>query len=273
MLLAPSVANAQDTPDFFRLNCVSCHTIGGGRMAGPDLKNVLQRQKREWLANFMMDPRGVIASGDPYARKIFEEAQKVPMPNLKGMSRDRVENLLDLIEAESKLEKSQFKGLQISNEPFTDEDRSQGRELFLGHQRLAKGGTTCISCHSVHGLPALGGGRLGPDLTNVYERLQGRKSISNWLAAPATETMQPIFKAHPIEPKEIHALVAFFEELVGQQPSSPSVNRVTFLLLGLVLSSALVFVFDALWKQRFTGVRRALVEQCTAKKHNSPQEH
>ncbi|MFV1968029.1 MAG: hypothetical protein ACC628_21600 [Pirellulaceae bacterium] len=195
------------------------------------------------------------------------------MPNLPGMTRERVENLLDLIEAESKLEKSQFKGLQISNKPFMDVDRSHGRELFQGVMRLQKGGTACISCHSVHGLPSLGGGRLGPDLTNIYERLKGRKSLSAWLIAPGTETMQPIFKTHPIEPDEIHTLVAFFEELAGEQPASPSVHRVTFLLLGLVLSSAMVFVFDSLWKERFSGVRRSLVEQCTAQKPNSPQEH
>ena len=273
MLLAASMANAQDSPDFFRQNCVNCHTIGGGRLTGPDLKNVLQRQKREWLMNFMMDPRGIIASGDPYAQKIFTEARKVQMPTLPGMTRERVGNLLDLIAAESKLEKSQFKGLQLSNKPFTDEDRSQGRELFLGRKRLAKGGTACISCHSVHGLPALGGGRLGPDLTQVYERLKGRKSLSAWLIAPGTETMQPIFKFHPIEPDEIQALVAFFESVAGEQPASPAVNRITFLLLGLLLSSALVFAFDSLWKQRFSGVRRSLVEQCTAKTDNPPQEH
>jgi hypothetical protein len=85
--------------------------------------------------------------------------------------------------------------------------------------------------------------------------------------------MQPIFKTHPIQPDEIHALVAFFESVANEQPASPSVNRVTFLLLGLVFSSALVFVFDSLWKQRFSGVRRALVEQCTANKPDSPQEH
>lgn len=264
---------AQDTPDFFRNNCFNCHTIGGGRLTGPDLKGVLQRQKREWLANFMMDPRGVLGSGDAYAQRLFEEAGKVSMPNLPGMTRERVDKLLDLIEAESKLEKSKFKGTPISNKPFTEVDRVQGRELFLGIKRLQQGGSACISCHSVHGLPVLGGGRLGPDLTNVYERLKGRKSLSAWLGSPATETMQPIFKTHPLTQEEIFALVAYFKDFSGQQPASPSVNRVTFLLLGLVLSSALVFVFDSLWKERFSGVRRTLVEQSTTQKPNSPQEH
>ena len=33
------VASAQDTPDYFRQNCMNCHTIGGGRLTGPDLKD------------------------------------------------------------------------------------------------------------------------------------------------------------------------------------------------------------------------------------------
>ncbi|MEO2047394.1 MAG: c-type cytochrome [Pirellulales bacterium] len=269
----PDRVKAQDTPDFFRNNCFNCHTIGGGRLTGPDLKGVLQRQKREWLVNFMIDPRGVLSSGDAYAQRLFEESGKVPMPNLPGMTRERAEKLLNLIEDESKLEKSKFKGTPISNKPFTDVDRSQGRDLFLGVKRLQQGGSACISCHSVHGLPALGGGRLGPDLTNIFERLKGRKSLSAWLGSPATETMQPIFKEHPLTQEEIFSLVAYFKDFSGEQPASPSGNRVTFLLLGLVLSSALVLVFDSLWKERFSGVRRSLVEQSTTHKPNSPQEH
>ncbi len=56
---------------------------------------------------------------------------------------------------------------------------------FLAQQRLEAGGAACISCHSMHDVAALGGGRLGPDLTNVYERLEGRKALSAWLVAPA----------------------------------------------------------------------------------------
>ena len=59
-----------------------------GRLTGPDLKDVSKRQKdREWLINFMMDPRPVIDSGDPYARKILEESRNVPMPKLPGLPR------------------------------------------------------------------------------------------------------------------------------------------------------------------------------------------
>ncbi len=260
-----SIAAAQDSPDFFRQNCLNCHTVGGGRLTGPDLKNVSERKDREWLIGFMMDPKSYIDRGDSYALKILQESRNVPMPVLPGMTRERCENLLDLIEAESKLEESQFKGLQISNKPFTDADRTLGRDIFLGTRRLENGGAACISCHSMHDTPLLGGGALAADrraadLTNVYERLDGRKSLSAWLAAPATETMQPIFKQHPFTGDEIHALAAYFESSAGESPAQPAAGRVAFLLIGLIGASALVFAFDSIWKRRFTGVRRPLVD-------------
>ncbi|WP_197530901.1 c-type cytochrome [Bythopirellula polymerisocia] len=258
-------AKGQDTPDYFRQNCISCHTIGGGRLTGPDLKGATERQDREWLKKFLMNPRGVIDSGDAYAKKIFEESRNVPMPTPPGITAERAEKLLDLIEAESLLEESQFKGLQVSTAPFTDADRTRGREIFLGPQRLEAGGTACVSCHSMHDTTALGGGRLGPDLTNVYERLEGRVALSAWLMAPGTETMQPIFKNHPLSADEIHALVAYFESTAAERPANTSTNRVTFLLSGLALAVMGVFFFDVIWKRRFHSVRRTLVEANTSR--------
>jgi mono/diheme cytochrome c family protein len=254
------LVRSQDTPDYFRQNCINCHTIGGGRLTGPDLKNVEQRKDREWLIGFMMSPKSYLDRGDPYALKLLEEARNVPMPVLPGLDRQRAENLLDLIAAESELEESHFKGLQISNKPFTVADRTLGHEIFTGQYALEAGGTACIGCHSMHGISALGGGRLGPDLTNIYERLEGRKTLSAWLVAPGTETMQPIFKKHQMTGDEIHALVAYFESTAGESASDPSASRIAFLLLGLIGAAAIVFVFDAIWKQRFQAVRKPLVE-------------
>lgn len=265
LLMQSPAARGQDTPDYFRQNCVSCHTIGGGRLTGPDLKDVTKRQDREWLVKFLLDPRAVIDSGDPYAAKILEESRNVPMPTPPGITPERAEKLLDLIEAESQLEESQFKGLKISTAPFTDADRARGRAIFLGLQRLEAGGAACISCHSMHDMPAFGGGRLGPDLTNVYERLKGRATLSAWLMAPGTETMQPIFKNHPLSADEIHALVAYFESTTAERPAESTAGQVAFLLSGFSGAVIGVFFLDAIWKRRFTSVRRKLVEENTSR--------
>ena len=113
--------------------------------------------------------------------------------------------------------------------------------------------------------PALGGGRLGPDLTNVFERLKGRAALSAWLMAPGTETMQPIFKNHPLTSDEIQSLVAYFESTAAEQPADASRAQVAFLLSGLAGAIAGVFVLDALWKNRFHSVRRSLVDANTAR--------
>ena len=268
----PVTAQAQDTPDYYRQNCLNCHTIGGGRLTGPDLKNVTERKDAEWLIGFMQNPKAVIDSGDAYAAKIVEESRGVVMPVAPGMTRYRAEQIIKLIEEESKLEKSQFQGVQISNEPFTDQDRINGREIFLGRRKLKNGGTACNACHSMYDLAALGGGRLGPDLTRVYERLKGRKSLSAWLMAPATETMQPVFKNHPLEAEEIHALTAYFEVAAKEPEANASVNRISFLMLGLALAGALIFLFDAIWKGRFYGVRRPLVDESVSAVHQQKQQ-
>ncbi len=157
--LVASAAHAQDTPDYFRQNCKSCHSIGGTAvLTGPDLKDVTKRKDRAWLSAFMANPKGVIDSGDPYAQKILEESRNVVMPTLPGLTPERLENLLDLIEAESQLEESQFKGVQVSNKPFTDADRARGREIFLGRVKLQEGGTSCVSCHACLGWRPVGAG-------------------------------------------------------------------------------------------------------------------
>ena len=253
-----------DSADFFRQKCYGCHTIGGGRIQGPDLKDVTQRKDREWLVKFMLDPAGVIASGDPYAKKILQEARGIPMAPVVGLTRQRAEKLLDFIAEESKREKSRFEGVKLITRPFTAADVNDGRELFLGRMPLENGGTSCISCHSMHDMPALGGGRLGPDLTRVFDRYKDRKTIGTWLAAPGTPTMQPIFKDHTLTPEEIHAFSAYFNASAKESVSDPAVSRVSFLFLGLFVAAAMVFALDAVWKRRFHSVRKPLVESKTS---------
>ncbi|HGY90091.1 MAG TPA: cytochrome c [Planctomycetes bacterium] len=249
----------QDTDEFFKQNCTSCHTIGGGRLTGPDLKNVEKRRDRAWLIRFIQDPQAMIASGDPEAQKLLREARGVVMPKVVGITKKRAAKILDLIAAESKLEKSRFAGLSLSDRPFTEEDRTIGRELFLGTRRLKGGGPPCLSCHTVNGVGGLGGGELGPDLTDAYARLEGRKVLGAWLASPSTETMAPVFKKHPIDPDEILPLLAFLETESKEGTPATTGSNINFVLLGVVGATALLFLFDYFWRRRFTGVRARLV--------------
>ena len=124
--------SAQEAVDYFRENCVSCHTVGGGRLTGPDLRNVTMRKERDWLVEFLQSPQAMMDKGDPYALKLQQEARGVVMPTLGGMSKDRAQAILAMLDAESKLPKSQFAGMQISDRPFTSYDISQGKAIFTG---------------------------------------------------------------------------------------------------------------------------------------------
>ena len=261
VLLGQAATAQQDAAAFFKQNCVSCHTIGGGRLTGPDLKDVAARRDRAWLVQFLQSPKAMIDSGDAYAAKLQQDARGVVMPNIAGMTPQQAQALLELIGAESKLPRSQFAGLQISDRPLTTQDVEKGRHIFRGEQALSNGGPACISCHTVKGLTLLGGGRLGPDLTRVYERLQGRKGLAAWLSSPASPTMAPVFKEHAIQPDEILSLIALFEDSAKKGGQDDTTSLLNFFLLGVGGMVVGLISLDALWKKRFRGVRRSLVHK------------
>ncbi len=260
LLLVPRTALGQEAAAYFKQNCSSCHTIGGGRLTGPDLKDVEKRKDRTWLTRFIVDPRAMLDAGDQYALDLQRDARGAVMPALPGMTRQRAESLLDLIGTESKLEKSQFIGVRISDRPFTQRDVDLGRDLFLGTVALKNGGPSCLSCHGAHGIAGLGGGTLAPDLTTVFERYGGRKTLAVWLSAPATPTMQSVFNKKPIEPEEILGLVAYFQNTLQRSPEDASTARLNFVLLGLGGTLLVLGLFDVIWNKRFRAVRRPLVE-------------
>lgn len=265
LLWVPGVGAAEipEAAQDFRLNCMSCHTIGGGRITGPDLKDVESRKDRAWLVRFIQNPKQAIDSGDPYAVRLRDEARGVIMPTLPGMTKERAERLLDLITAESKLERSQFAGLVIPETPFTPEDIAQGKALFLGNLRAQEGGPPCLSCHSVAELSGFGGGRLGPDLTLAFERLGGRKGLAQWLSAPATPTMQSLFAKKPLASSEVLAVVAFLEDSAKRGGQVRAETPLEFFLMGVGGLVLVLWVFGAVWRFRFRAVRVPLVRKAS----------
>ncbi|MCC6395534.1 MAG: hypothetical protein IT282_00835 [Bacteroidetes bacterium] len=260
MLPVPEML-AQDVSVDFRNNCQSCHTIGGGRLTGPDLKDVARRKERSWLIQFIQDPKSMIDAGDPYAQELVKASRGVVMPSLQGMTRLRAEALLDLIQAESQLSRSQFAGTQVSDRPFTPEDVEWGRRVFVGSLPLKNGGPACMSCHTVQGFTFFGGGTLAPDLTTVLERYQGRKTLSAWLSAPQTPTMSSLYTRAPLHSDEVLAIVAYFQSTLARNPDDISPARLNFILVGLAGTLLIMGLLDVVWGKRFRTVRRDLVRK------------
>lgn len=80
--LTASVVSAQDGKALFQSKgCTACHTIGGGKLVGPDLKGVTERREQDWLVKFIQSSQTMIKNGDEIAIKVFEENNKIPMPD------------------------------------------------------------------------------------------------------------------------------------------------------------------------------------------------
>jgi len=251
---------AEDTIEFFAQECASCHTIGGGVLTGPDLKNVSQIDERDWLIRFIKDPEGMIESGDPRAVELFQEAGgRTVMTTIVGMDDELAGKLIDLIDYESTLEKSRFIGLQLSDRALTEKDIADGREYFLGTKSFAEGAPACVSCHTVEGLAGFGGGRLGPDLTAAFARLEGRKVLGAWLSAPPVLPMRPVFKNKNLESEEILALLAFLKDAAESGEQEAESSTLEFVLAGIGLAALLLIIADLIWRGRFRAVRRPLV--------------
>ena len=82
--------------------CAACHTIGGGKRVGPDLKGVTGRRERDWLTAFIMDAPAMIERGDPTAKQLFDEYNHVRMPAL-GLTANDAGDLIDYLASRSRV--------------------------------------------------------------------------------------------------------------------------------------------------------------------------
>jgi len=74
--------------------CKACHTIGGGRLVGPDLKGVTDTISEDWLIKFIKNSQALVKSGDKQAVKIFEEYNKIPMPSHPNLTDAQIKDIL-----------------------------------------------------------------------------------------------------------------------------------------------------------------------------------
>ncbi len=77
-------AQAQGGESVFKNKCTSCHTIGAGKLIGPDLKGVTTRRDSVWLFRQIKEPDKLIAENDPIATQLVKEVG-LPMAPL-GLS-------------------------------------------------------------------------------------------------------------------------------------------------------------------------------------------
>lgn len=135
-----------------------------------------------------------------------------------------------------------------------------GRKLFMGYAHFQNDGPPCMGCHSVGNNGLLGGGAMGPNLTNVSIRLSQDEiaSILTNSGSTLSPVMQPIFTDHPLTASEQADLMAFLNASVGQPESNKEIWVFGISLAGFV---AAVGALGFIYRGRLRSVRRALVNQ------------
>jgi len=251
---APPNQSADEGATLFKEKCVGCHTIGSGKLVGPDLKGVTQRQEKAWLLSWIQAPDKMLAAGDPIATQLLKEYNNLPMPNL-GLNETQVASLVAYLEG---IDAGTIAAPVLPTAAAVPEGNSVvGKELFTGVSRFQNGGPPCMGCHSIGGLGALGGGALGPDLTPAYDKYGGAAGLIGFLGAPPTATMSAVWGRQPLTPAEQADLMAFLQSATATE--RPVEALVPLTVLAIVGALILIVAAQLYWRKRLVSVRRAMV--------------
>lgn len=232
----------------FKETCVACHTIGRGKLVGPDLANVQDQRPEEWLIRFIRSSQTVIKSGDKYADSLFKAYNQMPMPDHPNLSDAQIKDVLAYIETQSAAPQT-----STASAKLPPGNSSRGRELFVGNIRFTNNGASCNSCHNVALKGYISGGALGKDLTHAVTRLSA-EGVSTIISGLPFPQMKETYASRPVTPQEIADITAFLSATDKQAPVNTAGIAGAYLLFGgaggIVILAILYSVF---WKNRKRG--------------------
>ena len=96
---AEAVGDLAKGKQLFNQNCAACHALNR-KMTGPALANVEQRLyedeglDKQWLYAWIKNSAGMIAAGDDYANRIYNEYNKAAMTAFPTLSNADIDNIL-----------------------------------------------------------------------------------------------------------------------------------------------------------------------------------
>ncbi len=260
-----SEADQLEGAAYFKQMCTACHTINGGNLVGPDLANVQERRSDEWLQKFIKSSQTLVNSGDPDAVAVFEQFNKMVMPDAP-FTDDQIGAVIVYIKAASggSEEAADTGGQETAETEKFEEEAAlietgaesieaniiMGQNLFQGKTRFENGGPSCISCHHVKHDAIIGGGILAKELTNVFSRM-GEPGVRAILGSPPFPVMQHAYLNKPLTDEEIFSIVSFLQQAdrdhMFQQPRDYGVKLAGTGIVGMVV---LLGVYSLLWHKR-----------------------
>ena len=237
----------------FQTTCFACHTIGGGRLVGPDLAGVHDKRSQEWLERFVASSQSMVKDGDAEAVALFEEFNRVPMPD-SFISEEQIRQVLSYIKSQSSSQTADIAPSEAEQVPATapasEQDILIGQELFQGTIRFVNNGPACNACHEVRNDAVIGGGILATELTTVFSRMGGA-GVKAILGHAPFPVMQAAYKNQSLTEDEVVALVAFLEYADSEQYNQlPRDYGIGLFVSGSVGAGVLFLFFAVVWRGR-----------------------
>ncbi len=202
--------------EYFFYRCAGCHTVGGGKLTGPDLITSTKWEDSELKSAIkkMEKNVGPISEADLSGLVSFLKSLNVS---------SRIAQQKERVEAK----------LRASLPPASFDE---GRKLFSGQKPLANGGPACYSCH----LYKNAGGSLGFNLTTIKEKL-APVALQSAIENSSYKVMRAIYEKHPVTKEEALHLAEYlsYPEKVDGRPGL-GIETITALASAL---SAVFFVF------------------------------
>ncbi|WP_372936744.1 c-type cytochrome [Mariniphaga sediminis] len=246
--------------DLFKATCVTCHTIGGGRLIGPDLSGVNDKREQEWLFRFIRSSQKLIKENDPVAVELFKEYSGIPMPD-NDLNDAEIISILDYIKEtglgtsdvteESVAKPDLDTTKKTATVTFSADMLKKGKALFYGHESFANGAPSCIACHNIQDESIIGGGKLSFDLTGSYGRL-GEAGVLAILKNPPFPAMNVALQNKNLTDEEMEAVTAmlhFVNERYADDPSR-SAGGVIYAIISLVIALFLLIHIYILYDNR-----------------------
>jgi len=205
------IGNANEGQNLFNATCKACHTIGQGRLVGPDLKNISDKRSQQWLLAFIKSSTIMIKSGDAEAVAIAKEYNGILMPD-NLFTDTQILSILEYIDqGGSGIDGEEMAIVDILSET-TDENINSGAALFSGEKRLSNGGAACSACHSVKDERIFSSGTLAKDLTETWDNM-GSSGVAAIIRSSPFPVMNLAYQNYTLTEEEVIDLTAYLRSV------------------------------------------------------------
>lgn len=187
----------------FTMKCAGCHTIGGGKLTGPDLK-------------------------DAAAWKLPDIATKIKTMEKKvgPLTPEEIQALGKFIQdpkVHERLTAEQERIARAEEAKYEKGDPNKGTDLFFGRVALAHGGLACAACHRT-GDP---GASMGPDLVPVFGKMGMTPLVSACEKTPF-RVMDAAYRDHAVTHQEAIHLAKYLESVSTKTPVGDGADPTLF---------------------------------------------